>query len=281
MPTVSQQVRSFHLGEVSPQFYKRFDLESHGSMCQIMRNMIPLQSGGAERRLGFKYINATRYSGTKVCFLTSFIFSVVQAYLLEFGHQYIRFYMNSGQINVSGVGAYNAGTAYVIGDLCVSGGVNYYCIKATTGNAPPNATYWYALTGTIYEIPTPYQEADLELLKFEQSADYLYITHPSYSPAALTRSAHTNWKYTIIQYTPSIPSPQNLTSSSGTGLPAPLNFAVTTHGTGALRNWVVTAYNGSTESPVSNTLYAEDGSTFSWSSVATATGYKIYGYGTK
>jgi len=39
-------------------------------------------------------------------------------------------------------GAYNAGTAYAIGDAVTSGGATYYCIAPTTGNAPPNATYW-------------------------------------------------------------------------------------------------------------------------------------------
>jgi hypothetical protein len=47
--------------------------------------------------------------------------------------------------------------------------VNYYCIAATVGNAPPNAAFWYPLTGAIYEIPTPYATADLARLQFFQS----------------------------------------------------------------------------------------------------------------
>lgn len=46
-------------------------------------------------------------------------------------------------------GAYNAGTAYTIGNIVTSGGVTYFCIAASTGNAPPNTTFWHVL---CYEI---------------------------------------------------------------------------------------------------------------------------------
>lgn len=39
-------------------------------------------------------------------------------------------------------GAYDSGTAYVVDDIVESGGSSYRCISPTTGNAPPNATYW-------------------------------------------------------------------------------------------------------------------------------------------
>lgn len=40
---------------------------------------------------------------------------------------------------------YSAGTAYVNGDVVESGGVKYKCKAPTTGNAPPNATYWVTI----------------------------------------------------------------------------------------------------------------------------------------
>lgn len=42
--------------------------------------------------------------------------------------------------------AYNSGTAYSVGQAVISAGITYYCISPTTGNTPPNATYW-AQTG--------------------------------------------------------------------------------------------------------------------------------------
>ena len=39
-------------------------------------------------------------------------------------------------------GSYSGATAYVVDDVVESSGSSYICIAATTGNAPPNATYW-------------------------------------------------------------------------------------------------------------------------------------------
>jgi len=46
---------------------------------------------------------------------------------------------------------------------------------------------------TPYEIETPYLTADLFELKFEQSADVLYITHPDYEPRKLSRNSDVDW----------------------------------------------------------------------------------------
>lgn len=46
----------------------------------------------------------------------------------------------------------------------------------------------------VYEIATPYREADLFNLKFTQSADVMTICHPDYSPRELQRYAHDNWQ---------------------------------------------------------------------------------------
>ncbi|MGL3999851.1 hypothetical protein ACR3LR_08530 [Pantoea eucalypti] len=48
-------------------------------------------------------------------------------------------------------------------------------------------------SGTVYEIGTPYEEADLFDLKFTQSADVMTICHKSYAPRELQRYAHDNW----------------------------------------------------------------------------------------
>jgi len=47
-----------------------------------------------------------------------------------------------GRIKFKWQGAYNNATAYVVDDVVESGGNSYVCIAATTGNTPPNATYW-------------------------------------------------------------------------------------------------------------------------------------------
>lgn len=46
---------------------------------------------------------------------------------------------------------------------------------------------------TPYEIVTPYLTADLPTLKFEHSADVMFITHPSYEERRLSRFGDTAW----------------------------------------------------------------------------------------
>jgi hypothetical protein len=50
--------------------------------------------------------------------------------------------VNLGSIKFNWQGAYNGATAYAVDDVVSSSGSSYVCIAATTGNAPPNATYW-------------------------------------------------------------------------------------------------------------------------------------------
>lgn len=47
-----------------------------------------------------------------------------------------------GSIKFNWKGTYSGATAYVVDDVVESSGSSYICIAASTGNAPPNATYW-------------------------------------------------------------------------------------------------------------------------------------------
>ncbi len=195
-------ITSLNAGELSQDLDGRVDLTKYPSGCKVLENFIPKIQGPAMRRAGLRYVKETKDSADR-SWLMKFEFSSTQAYVLEFGDGYVRFYADHGQVIVSGVAAYNGGTAYVVGDLVSSAGVNYYCIAATTGNAPPNATYWYAMTGTIYEIPSPYALADLTngdgtcALKTVQSGDVIYIANQygTYAPRKLIRYGATNWQF--------------------------------------------------------------------------------------
>lgn len=50
--------------------------------------------------------------------------------------------VNIGRLKFVWQGTYNAATAYVADDVVYLDGTAYVCILASTGNAPPNATYW-------------------------------------------------------------------------------------------------------------------------------------------
>jgi len=55
-------------------------------------------------------------------------------------------------------------------------------------------------SGVQVEISTPWAAADLDQLYFIQSADVLYVSHPSYQTRKITRTSHTAW--TISLYSP-------------------------------------------------------------------------------
>ncbi|BCV03529.1 MAG: hypothetical protein CM15mV69_130 [Caudoviricetes sp.] len=51
------------------------------------------------------------------------------------------------------------------------------------------------------EISTPYLTAQLFDIKFAQSADVMYITHPSHATRKLSRTGHTSWTLTEVDFT--------------------------------------------------------------------------------
>jgi hypothetical protein len=164
---VSPLQSKFTGGEFSPLMYGRVDLERYREALATCENFIPVLQGGLTRRPGSIYVAEVKDS-SKSTRLVEFEFSTTQAYILEFGENYIRFYKDYGQI----------------------------------------------LSGTAYEVVTTYAEADLFQLKFTQSADVLYITHPSYPPKKLTRTGHTAWTLTTIDFLDGPYLPINSTSTT-------------------------------------------------------------------
>ena len=55
-------------------------------------------------------------------------------------------------------------------------------------------------SGVAFEISTPYLEAELFDIKFAQSADVMYICHPNHTARKLSRTGHTAWTLTEIEY---------------------------------------------------------------------------------
>jgi hypothetical protein len=55
--------------------------------------------------------------------------------------------------------------------------------------------------GSPYEIVSPYLEAELFEIKFAQSADVMYICHPNHAVRKLSRTGHTAWTLTEVNFT--------------------------------------------------------------------------------
>jgi hypothetical protein len=52
-------------------------------------------------------------------------------------------------LGAAAASAYAGGATYAPGAVVTSGGAYYICLAATTGNAPPNATYWAVYANTV------------------------------------------------------------------------------------------------------------------------------------
>ncbi len=182
---------NFTAGELSPRLEGRVDLQKYNNGCQTLENMIVQKHGPASRRGGF-YFSAEVKDSSKRTRIIPFEFSSTQAYVIEFGDQYVRFYKNYGQIQ--------------------SGPFDE--VFAAEFNV-----------GAAYEVSTPYLEAELFELVVTQSADVLYIAHQNHEPRTLSRTGDTNWALDIIQFLDGPYDPVNatettfgLSATSGTGV---------------------------------------------------------------
>ena len=110
MPRATWIQSNFNGGEWSPLAYGRFDIAKYKNGLAVCKNFMPTQQGGLTRRPGTRYAAAVKDS-TYAPRLQRFEFSTTQAYVLEFGDQYIRFYTNDGQLLSGGV-PYEVATPY-------------------------------------------------------------------------------------------------------------------------------------------------------------------------
>ena len=68
--------------------------------------------------------------------------------------------------------------------------------------------------GSPVEFTTPYTTAQLDQIKFAQTADVMYIAHPSHAPRKITRTAHTAWTVTEVDLQRGAMLDQNLTTTT-------------------------------------------------------------------
>ena len=232
MAKVSPIQNSFNGGEISPLLYGRPDVDKYKTGLKTCLNFIPLIQGPVERRPGTVFMKEVKTSSLKTR-LVRFEFSTTQAYMLEFGNNYIRFYKDNGTViagstTISGATAANpvviTDTAHGYGngaEVYITGVVGmtelnnkYYLVANKSANTfeltdidgsniNGSAFTAYSSAGTAaetIELVTTYVTADLFQIKFAQSADVLYITHPSYKPRKVTRTSDTDWTITDITF---------------------------------------------------------------------------------
>jgi hypothetical protein len=135
-----------------------------------------------------------------------------ESVLIEAGPNYLRFYKNGAIVRLTGVAAWNAGTTYAVGDIVVSGGVNYYAVAAGINHIPPNAAFWYAMPTDILEIPTPFGNAGFN---WSQSGSIITLTSLLVPPHELIYFSLTHWVIQQVNTAPAVNPPTGLAAVAG------------------------------------------------------------------
>lgn len=123
---------------------------------------------------------------------------------------------------------------------------------------------------TPYELTTPYDIEEVWQMKFEQSADVVFITHPLHVPRMLKRYDHNHWEFEDMVFVPKTSTPAN--------------FKATGSGTGHTYKYKVTAIDDKLgEESLPAAVEVENGElsnqnkiTLTWDTVAGCTKYNVY-----
>jgi hypothetical protein len=164
MARVSSIITNFRTGEISPKLEGRIDLQKYNEAAQTVNNMVVFPSGGVTRRPGTYFAGRSK-DGGKVR-LIDFEYSDEQAYVLELGANYIRFYKDGGLLtsnsqNVTGITQANpavmtiASHSYTNGDrIFVTGVTDMTQVnnrEFTVANATSNTFELSGVNSTGYD----------------------------------------------------------------------------------------------------------------------------------
>ena len=246
MARVAVQLTNFTGGELSPRLDGRNDLGKYPNGCKTLENFVIFPHGSAARRSGTQFIAEVKDSSKKTR-LIPFEFSTTQTYMLEFGDQYMRVYKDEGSVlegdkTITGITQANPAVVtasshgYSNGDEVLISGVSgmtevnnkRFLVADKTTNTfelqdkdgvDINSSGFTAYTSggvsnKVFEISTPYLEAELFDLKFAQSADVMYITHPNHEVEKLSRTGHTSWTLADVDFTDGPYLDDNITTTT-------------------------------------------------------------------
>ena len=233
MARVAAQLTNFTGGELSPRLDGRNDLTKYSSGCKTLENFIVYPHGAAARRSGTTFVAEVADSDNKTR-LIPFEFSTTQTYMLEFSNLKMRVYKDDGSVlegdkTISGITQANPAVVtatshgYSNGDEVVVSSVvgmtevnskrflvadkttNTFELQNKDGTDINSSAFTAYSSGgvsnKVFEITTPYTTAQLFDIKFAQSADVMYITHPAHEVEKLSRTGHTAWTLADVDFT--------------------------------------------------------------------------------
>jgi hypothetical protein len=221
-------ISTFTAGEISPRLEGRVTIEKYREGLSVLTNMIVQPHGGVTRRPGTEYLGEVKNSSNATR-LIPFEFKTADTYALEFGDQYMRVFRNGLQVlvdsekNVSAItkadpgvftssshGLSNGDEVYLYntgGGMTELVARNYLIANSTTNTftltdlfgSDIDTTSFTTYTGSgvsvdkLFEVATPYTSAQVNDVRFAQSADVMYLVHPSHAIRTLSRTDHNAW----------------------------------------------------------------------------------------
>ena len=249
MARAAPALSSFTAGEISPRLEGRVNLEKYREGLSDLTNMVVHPHGGVTRRPGTEFLGEVKNSANYTR-LIPFQFKTSDTYILEFGDQYMRVYRNGlqvltgspktitaitqaspGVLTSNSHGFSNGDEIYIdsVGGMVELNNRNFKVanVSANTfeledlfGNAIDTTNFTAFTSGgdadKIYQISTPYTPANLPTVNYAQSADVMYLVHPSYEIRTLSRTNHNAWTLATATITgsptPSLSSSDNYPS---------------------------------------------------------------------
>lgn len=153
MGTAAPALTSFNGGELTGLLDARIDFQKYPTGCRLLRNYIPTVQGPAKQRPGTRF-RAEIKDSNKRAWLGRFEFNPTNAYTLEFGDAYIRFFTQRAQLLNLGVPV-------------------------------ETATPW--VESSLFNADQTCR------LRMAQSGDFLYVAHGDYQQQILERTTATSF----------------------------------------------------------------------------------------
>lgn len=243
MGQINHIQQSFIAGEVSPRLQFRSDSSLYTSGLSTCLNMLPQVHGGLTRRTGSIFAAPCAVSSGNVALIPfSFSKDESQSYILEFTNGKVRFFKDNEQVRetantITNITRANpavvtsAAHGYSNGDEVYISGVvgmtevngRWFTVAGVTTNTFQlsglnSSTYTaYSSAGTaekVYEVTTPYTSAQVNDIRWRQSADVLFLVHGAHEPRELTRTGDTSWTLSTTSFVDGPYLDENITTTT-------------------------------------------------------------------
>ena len=253
---------SFAGGEIAPAYYARPDLVQYVTGARKLRNFAVTREGAIRNRGGSKFVAEVHTSAEKAR-LVPFVFNNDNAFVLVFNAGTMRVMKNGGQITdlamaISSITQANPGVVTTVAPHGLTAGDHEAAMRDIEGMTELNGrnfkititgastfslqdmdgvnfdtsglTAHVATTGTadhIFNLATPYTEAQLPFLKFAQSADVMTIVHTDHFVREIRRLSDILWTISIVEFTASIGRPTAIATVGSAGGAFAVSYIVT------------------------------------------------------